>query len=604
MERSVEKIYHTDVLVIGGGGAGVASAISAARTGANVIIASKGKVGNSGNTIMIGGSFAMDGHSAYYEYGLKEADPTLTKEVLFESIVKDGFHLSDQNIVEQFVDESPAIVNEVRLWGEKAGQKFIFGKPATWTMSGNAMGRALQQGIKETSGIELLEDVFIIELLSENQKVTGAIGIDIFTGETILINAKAVVMATGGFQPFSLKNTNSDMTGDGVAMAFRAGAELSDMEFLLYLVTCLEPNEIKGSILPVYFVFNPDFKYKITDVDGNEIEIPEKLKEIEEKSELGKLIDLYYFGKVILSGKGTKDGGVYFDFSDYTDQEIDDMFETLIKDMLSLMYKDGYYHGDNVREYKELCKKHRRMQIGLGNEYSVGGIVVNEKMETSIEGLYAGGECTSGAFGANRVADAVVEMLVQGYRAGISAAEYSKSTTLQDNNGNYQSTLDKIDKLFANENGLSAVEVNQRIESISDEGLSFIRNEEGLTKAIKAYEELEKSLEGITLKSKSNKYNYELVQALQAENRLLCSKLAAIMAKERKESRGLHLRSDFTDVDNDEFLIRFIAKKVDKGIHLSKRKPIVTKMPLPDSGKTDYIQYILENDMGLENIQY
>jgi len=309
----IDKVYTTDVLVVGGGGAGISAAIAAARSGAKVTIVSKGKVGNSGNTIMIGGSFAMDGHSAYHHYGIKEADATLTKEVLVDSIVKDGFYLSDQSIVEQFVDESPAIVNEVRLWGEKAGQNFVFGKPATWSMSGHAMGKALQLGVKENQGIEIKEDIMIVDLIKTNHKITGAVGIDIYTGEIIQFNAKAVVLGTGGFQPYTLKNTNSDMTGDGVAMAYRAGAKLADMEFLLFLVTCLEPNEIKGSILPVFFVFNPDFKYKITDAQGNEIIIPEKLKEIEEKSELGKLIDLYYFGKSILAGKGTEDGGIYFD---------------------------------------------------------------------------------------------------------------------------------------------------------------------------------------------------------------------------------------------------------------------------------------------------
>ena len=89
------KRVTTDVLVIGGGGAGATAAIAAAELGAKVAVVSKGRIGNSGNTIMIGGSYAMDGDSAYHKYGMKEADPTLTKAKLFDSIVKDGFFLGD-----------------------------------------------------------------------------------------------------------------------------------------------------------------------------------------------------------------------------------------------------------------------------------------------------------------------------------------------------------------------------------------------------------------------------------------------------------------------------------------------------------------------------
>ncbi len=599
----LNKVVNTEVLAIGGGGAGVTAAIGAARKGAQVTLVSKGKVGNSGNTIMIGGSYAMDGHSAYYKFGIKEADKELTKDILFNQIVRDSFYLSEQDIVEQFVEESPDIIYEVKQWADQAGQKFIFRKPATWNMSGNAMGKALQHGLKQED-VEIIEDVIIVDLLKDGDKVCGAVGIDIYSGEIIQFNAKAVVMGTGGYQPFTLKNTNSDMTGDGVAMAFRAGAQLADMEFLLYLVTCLEPNEVKGSILPVFFVFNPNFKYRVTDANGDEIVIPKELKEIEVKSELGKLIELYYYGKCVLEGRGTEDDGVYFDFSDMSEDEIDDMFEDLIKSFLTEVYKDGFYHGDDVRAYKEFCKKHKRVKIGLGNEYTHGGIVINEKMESSIEGLYAAGECSSGAFGSNRVADAVVEMLVQGIRAGKSAAEYSKNKEVNPCNKMAQEIAKETLRYFENKKGISAVEANLEIERISDKGLSFFRTEEGLDQAIAEYQQLEEKMNNMVLKSKSRLYNYEWIQAIQAKNRLLCAKLSAIMAKERKESRGMHLRADYPLVDDDNFLIRHIAELRNGVINLSTKKPKVTKLEIPKGGKTEYIDYILNNEMGLENISY
>lgn len=600
-EKLVDIIIDTEVLVIGGGGAAITAAIAASRQGSKVIMVSKGEIGNSGDTIMIGGSYAMDGDSAHHKFGIKEADPYYNKDLIFESIVKDGFFLSDQNMVKQFVEESPDIVYMVKEWGEKAGQKFLFERPATWSMSGRGMGKALQYGLKETPGIDKINDVIVVDIVKSEGKVCGAIGINIYTGEIIQINSKAVVLATGGFQPFSLKNTNSDMTGDGLAMAFKAGVPLADMEFLLFLITALEPHNIKGSILPIMFSISKNFRYIPKDSKGNEILIPDELKEIENKSELCKLIHLYYFGKAISEGRGTENGGIYFDFSECSDEEIDLFFDDIVE-YFSNFYKKGFYHGDSINDCRELTKKNKRLEIGLGNEYSVGGIYINEKMETEVEGLYAAGECASGVFGANRVADAVTEMLVQGYRAGLSASDYSKNTTIKIDKIQANRIAERILKYFKNEGGISAVKANLEIERISDKGLGFFRTEEGLREAIHEYSKLEESMKCLTIKSKSRRYNYEWIQAIQAENRILCAKIAAIMALERKESRGLHLRSDHPQIDNDNCLVRTFAQIKNGEIEITKRKPIVTKVRLPEGGKSDFIQFMIDNDMGLENL--
>ncbi len=598
-----KHIHDTDVLVIGGGGAGITAAIAASEDDARVTLVSKGKIGNSGNTIMIGGSFAMDGESAYHSYGIDKADKTYTKEHVFESIVKDGFYLSDQNLVEQFVEESPEIVNRVRLWGEKAGQNFVFGKPATWFMSGRAMGRALLYGLRNAGGIETIDDVMIVDLIKTGERVSGAVGLDIYTGELIHFSAKSVVLATGGFQPFSFKNTNSDMTGDGIAMAFRAGALLADMEFMLFLITAIEPHEIKGSILPIMFMLAPQLEYRAVDAFGNKIEIPESLKRLEKTSELCKLIHLYYYGKTISEGKGTKENGIYFDFSDKSDKEIATGFDQMIE-FCSQFYKSGYYHGDNLETYKQIAIRQKKMQVGLSNEYSLGGVLINKNMESSIPGLYAAGECGSGTFGANRVADAVVEMLVQGNRAGHSAAEFASGRSPGQNDKRAAEIAESVEKIFKNKGGMSAAEANRRVEEISDAGLSYFRTEEGISAALQRFDALEPELDAITLRNKTKAYNFELLQALQARNRFICAKTAAVSARERKESRGLHLRSDYPDVDNDSHYVRYIAASVNGKIELSAQVPKITKIPLPCKGKKDFIRFIIDHDLGMENMHH
>ena len=181
----VKEKITADVLVVGGGGAACTAAVAAARKGAKVVIVSKGKTGNSGNTIMIGGSYGMDGESAYHEYHINEADPGFTKEELFRAIVNDGFHLSDQKIVEQFVEDSPRIVYEVKQWGEEIGEKFEFYRPANWDVTGRSMGRALLRGVKKTPNITIYDDIAVTDLLKNCKKVTGALGMDLYGGKLI-----------------------------------------------------------------------------------------------------------------------------------------------------------------------------------------------------------------------------------------------------------------------------------------------------------------------------------------------------------------------------------------------------------------------------------
>jgi len=601
-ESKIAKVLNTDVLVIGGGGAGVTAAIAAKRLGKDVLILSKGQVGNSGNTIMVGGSFAMDGESAYHKYGIKEADPDYTKEMVYESIVTDGFFLGDQPAIRQFVEESPEIVYEVTQWAERAGCAFNFCSPATWRFSGSMIGRALRQGLKETP-VDKLEDCVAVELLKDGDKISGAVAYNVYNGEFVQINAKAVVMATGGYQPFSLKNTNSDMTGDGVAMAYRAGASISDMEFMLFLLTVLEPQEVKGSIFPMKVVLNPLFSYRALDGDGNEIKPNEYLKSIETKSELCKLMHIIYYGRAISEGKGSSLGGVTFEFLN-TDEELDHAFDYLIKASKEVFMTPGYYNSVDLKKMRQFLKDHdNKLQVGLGNEYTVGGILIDDKMNTNVPGLFAAGECSNGVFGANRVADALVEMLVQGNRAGITASEYiaNASVNYENNAQQAQKVMQDILSRFENKGGISAAEAEKELERISDEGLGFYRCEEGLDKAIKEYAELSKKLENITIQNKTMDYNYEILQSIQLKNRLTCSQVAAEMAKWRKESRGLHMRFDYPQIDNENFLIKSIATLKDGKMEITHRAPVVVDVALPQPEKKDFVDFILEQDMGLQN---
>lgn len=593
---SAEKVFQTDVLVIGGSGAGSMAAVTAASKGSKVILAVKGKLGKSGNAIMAGAGFSMDGETDYKVYGNTMADPKDTKDMLFERIVKQSFYLSDQNLVEQFTEDNGICCDMLKGWIERAGHKVIYFPKEGYITSGRSVTDGCRKGVCETEGIEVIEDFMAVDVIMKEGRAAGAVGIFIYTGEIAVIKAKSVIIATGGYQPYSFKCTVSDMTGDGMAMAYRAGAKLADMEFLLYIpAVSLSPSVYKGSIFP--FLHTAMFKPVVKNGLGESItdKIPEKMKKLADESEMNKLIYTYYYGKDIFDGKGTENGGVYFDYSHIPA----DVYKGTIEKYMPMMkawYKEGCFQGNSLDIYVEKAIKGEPWEIGLGCEYSMGGIEIDERMSTGIPGLYAAGETTSGVFGAMRVADGLIEMLVHGYRAGQSAAEYAeKADHIENLEDVAEQLIQEILKPFGKAGGISPVKVRRGIEKAADEGFNFRRNEKCLTKALKEIEGIrDNEIQDMSMKSANRAYNMEWIEGIQSRNLIICTEAGIRAALMRKESRGTHIRDDYEYVDNDNFLIRIESYKgLDGSIKLTSRKPVVTKIKPPTGKYKSIPDYLL-----------
>lgn len=601
MYQVFDKVIKTDLLSIGGSGAGVTSAIYAAKMGVDVVLVSKGKIGFSGNMIMAGGGFGIDGESGYDILGIEESDRSFTREKMFDCVVKESFFISDQNMVQQYVDEAPIVMKEYLKWAEDANCDFNFIKPCGWMASGREFAKPLVRGIKDTEGIRVFEDVTIVEILTRENKVTGAIGIDIYTGDKILFESNAVVIGTGGYQPFSFKNTVSDMTGDGPAMAYRAGAQLTDMEFLLAFPTAVVPNDMKGSIYPFIFeFFMPNLQFSMRDKNEDIVEIPDEIVKVTRGTKLSKLASSYYMGNAIDQGLGGPNGGLYYDYSNCSQEIKDQSFEDFYK-LFKRWHKYGNYKGESISRVQDIINQNELLEVGLGFEYCMGGIVVNEKMETSVNGLFAAGEATSGVFGACRVGDGLTEMLAQGMRAGITAAEYCnlQPHTKIDNN-QAAAYINKIMSYFKNEDGINSIQLYNSIEKACDEGFSVIRSEEGLVKALEKILDLKDKLKEISISDKSKSYNIEWMKAMQAENLITCCEAGIRAAIERKESRGCHIRKDYPIVDHDNYLIKYVFHKDGDNMVMETRKPIVTKQELPEGKQNNVLEYFLDDSLNYQ----
>lgn len=595
------KKSESDVLIVGGGGAAVMSAVVAGAENVSVNVVSKGKIGRSGNLIMLGGSFGVDGPGAKEYCGEAEANPNYTKDNLFKKTVACAFQLGNQKLQKQFVEEGPKAVGELLKWVKAANEKFIFlPKACRWRASGVGFGRSLIYGLKEAKKdrpINVFEDVFVCDLIKKNDKVCGAIGIDVYSGDIIEFKAKAVILATGGYQPFSLKNTCSDMTGDGIAMALRAGAQITDMEFLLFIPTIVEPAYAKGSLIPFIMTMPHLFplRQKAVDLDGEELFYPadERYKLSPENSKVEKLLLHYFYGQELFKKWERNGNRFYFDYSHHSDEEIRAAFDTFAGNFAH-WYKRGKYHALDLIELGEhIIKNNKRLLVGLGNEYSMGGVIVDENFSTGVPGLFAAGEVTSGVFGAFRSGDGLTEMLAHGLTAGKTAAEYAKTAELADS----EQVEEKITNFLApltNADGFSPIKLLDKLESACDKGYDIFRDEKGLQTAYNEICAIETQLDKLTAPG-GKKYNLELLNSVALRNLVLCAKAGIQAAIQRKESRGCHMRSDYPEVNNKEYLYSITASLDEQGeLKYGKKYPDPVHIALSQKNYPNLAECIAE----------
>lgn len=593
----VDRLVETDILVAGGSGAAVTAAVTAAQWGLDVTVLSKGRIGNSGNLLMAGGGFGIDGYSARHELGL-EADDRFTKADMLDCLMKEGFYLSDPALAALYVEEGPAAAKQFLGWAKRAGQSYLFLPNGTWIASGKSFARALEQGVREHPELRRMEDCAILEVLTSQGRVTGALALDLYRGELILVRAKAVILATGGYQPFRVNNTVSDMTGDGQAIACRAGAELVDMEFILGMPTALEPDEMRGSIYPFVFEFNlPKLRYRLLDRDHKPLEVPPEAERFRGKK-ISKLVNSYTFAQAKKRGALTDRGGLYLDYSENSLEVRRESLEQFVQ-RFSAWHRRGYYNGESLLGVMEAILDGRPLEVTLGYEYSMGGIQVDADMRTSVAGLFAAGEVTGETFGACRAGDGILEMLVQGRRAGQSAAAFCQGKELQEVDGRQLGAcLERHLRYFRNGSGISPILLFEQIQHTCDEGFGILRSETGLKAALDKLGQLRLQLENLCcIHSKERVYNMEWLRAIQCENLLLCCEAGVRAALERRESRGCHMRSDYPEVNHDEFLVKYVFRMEKGGLVMSTRRPRPGRCALPSGKRASILDYLTDPEL-------
>ncbi len=572
-----QNTVKTDVLVVGGGGAGFRAAIGAREKGAKVILLSKGPLGRCGATPMAGADFTLDGLSLS-KMGF-DGEPRDNKETFFRDIVHQGYYLNNQKLVEQYARSAPDRLKELIEWGIKIIHSE---ERAVFTSGVSIMDALLRKAM--SIGVRMMEDVMLLDLVTRDGKIEGALALDVKSGEFIRFKTRAVVMATGGWHKTFWPNTGMrDLSGEGVVVAHRAGADIGNMEFITFACNVLlSPPKWLGSIAT--YMLHTTVGGELTNQRG-ETFLDKYDPYVVNKGttmEWNKSFISFAAAKEVREGRGSPNGGIYYGRggADWEPFEF----------VASILFPNWKYKGLDLSELGERLKGGDTVEVGSLVEYFDGGIIVNERFETAVFGLYAAGECTLGPFGSSRIAAAITEMLVHGADAGENAATYAATASAPETDA---AVLDEKEEAalrpLIRAKGAHPAQVRRRIQVEAHKHLGPIRNESELQEfldflsAVKGDE-----LPQLVTSSKSRVYNKEWVDALELESMIHLLEAAAKSALFRTESRGVHYREDHPHTDNDNWLYESIVKMSGNGFEITKR-PVTCTTITPPHGVVPYL---------------
>ena len=523
------KTISSDVLIIGSGGAGSRAAIEVDEAGLKPLIVSKGLSFRSGCTGM-----AEGGYNAVF----KTVDKDDSIEAHKKDTLKGGSYLNDEKLVDILVNESPKRLIDLENFGalfdrQESGeidQRPFGGQSFRRTCyQGDRTGAELLNALKEEiirRDIECIEEVMITSLVCDGTQVVGATGLNLKDSSLIYFQAKATILASGGAgQLYPVTSNTFQKNGDGFAIAYRAGANLIDMEQIQFHPTGMVTPESKKGVLVTEAVRAEGGK--LLNKDGERFMskyAPEKM-ELATRDVVARSIY-----QEIIEGRGTENGGVYLDISHLPDEVIDEKLETMV-----LQFENV---GVDI--------KHEPIEVAPTAHHFMGGLKINPDASTSLENLFGAGEVCGGVHGANRLGgNALADTQVFGKIAGESASKAAKETELKTNDEMVEKEASRIEGLIK-EGSIKPQEFKNRIKNLMWEKVAIVRDEKTLNEALKELQEMQKELDNLDV-SDMKQYNTDLVTALEVINMVEICILTVKSAILRRESRGAHFRSDFSE---------------------------------------------------------
>jgi succinate dehydrogenase / fumarate reductase flavoprotein subunit len=591
---------HTyDVLVIGAGGAGLRAAIEASAAGVRVGLVCKSLLGKA-HTVMAEGGIAA---------ALATVNSSDSWKVHFADTMRGGQYVNNWRMAELHAKEAPACVQELEAWGAvfdrtKDGRilQRNFGGHRfprlahVGDRTGLEMIRTLQDhGIHQ--GIDVHMETTILTLIKDDGRVCGAFGYTRERGRFLLFQARAVVLATGGVGRAYKINSNSwEYTGDGQSLAYHAGADLLDMEFVQFHPTgMIWPPSVRGILVTEgvrgdggvlrnsegrRFMFDdiPEaYRHQTAD---NELEGWHYCQGEKTARRPPELLTRDHVARCIMrevkAGRGSPHGGVFLDIS-WVKEKIPNAAEYIKKKLPSM------YH--QFKQLADIDITTTPMEVGPTTHYIMGGIRVDaESQMSTLPGLFAAGECAAGLHGANRLGgNSLSDLLVFGKRSGRFAAQFAKQNTAGRIDEDQvqraaRLALEPFDRAASSPEENNAFQIQHQLQDKMQELVGIVRNESELQQGLSEIQRFQERARKVAVYG-NREYNPGWHTALDLNNLLTVSEAIARSAIERKESRGGHFREDFPNKDKAAGEMNIIIRRGSSGEMQVVKQPIP---PLPD----------------------
>lgn len=524
-KNNLIKTITTDVLIIGGGGAGLRAAIASTKSHAKTLLVLKERMGEAHTSMAMGG----------INVAIKA--PATPKQH-FEDTINGGWHINNYKMAKIFSEEMPNRIYDLESYGVKF-DKLPDGTFYTWAggkqsaplnlCAGDYTGREMMRGlVKEAKRLKIsyLEDYFVTKLFIKNKSVIGAFAIDLKSKRQIAIQAKATIIATGGLGMMYKINTNAPSnTGEGYAWALDVGAKLVDMEMVQFHPTGIaHPKEKKGRLITEK-VRGHGGILKNRLGERFMAKYQPKLMELAGRDEVARTIY-----QEVEEGRGTKNGGVDLDVTHWE--------KGLVEKLIPDVFSDFMEVGIDVRK--------QMMEVYPSMHHMMGGINITEWGETNIDGLFAVGEVTRNIHGANRLGgNSIAEGQVFGRRVGLSSANAAiKRKPIPIPHLLIANEEKRIAALRKRKKGKNVKEITQKLQTLMWHNVGLIRDSKKLTNAKREIKKLQKEASKIKTNSKK-----ELQACLELLEMVKTAEMIIVSALKRKESRGAHYRSDYPKMD-------------------------------------------------------
>ena len=588
------ETHEYDVLVIGAGGAGLRAAIEASAVGVKVGLICKSLLGKAHTVMAEGGMAAAMGN----------VDDRDNWKVHFADTMRGGQYVNNWRMAELHAKEAPARVHELEAWGAvfdrtkegKISQRNFGGHryprlAHVGDRTGLELIRTLQDhGIHQ--GITVFMEYTVVSLLKDGGRVVGAFGYDRERGRFRVFKAKAVVLCTGGLgRAYKVTSNSWEGTGDGVSLAYHAGAELLDMEFIQFHPTgMIWPPSVMGILVTESvrgeggvlrnkdgkrFMYDdipdnyksqtstdPEEGWRYTQNDKNAKRPPELLT----RDHVARCIN-----REVKAGRGSPHGGVFLDIS-WIKEKIPNSAEHIKRKLPSM------YHQFMQLANLDITKE--PMEIGPTTHYAMGGIRVEaESQATNIPGLFAAGECAAGLHGANRLGgNSLSDLIVFGQRAGEYAAKYAKanpniSVSDAEIEGAYKEAVAPFERA-AGGTTEGPYQVQYDLQNMMQKNVGIVRLQNEMEEAIDGIQKLKARAAKVAVQGHCE-YNPGWHTAIDLKHLLTVSEAITLCALERKESRGGHFREDFPDKDPAAAKYNNVVFKAEDGSMKLRREAIL-----------------------------